>query len=240
MLLLAACQPAAPAAPDSRAAAFGSTTVGLDAGRLDALPSGPVYLRMVEFSQPAGGKVPSSQHVPGFVVMLEGVQELQVEGQAPRQLRPGQAAFVGSIYHSHWNPGAASNRWYFAAIWPTSFRTIPLIDKTARIAYQTSDLPAEALPPTAYTQVMRVVTLEPGGRTHAHSFGGLAVLYVLEGEISEHGGGTNQALAAGTGTYVTPGSPLQQFNLGKLPARFLELLTTAEGAPLETPLSHSV
>jgi quercetin dioxygenase-like cupin family protein len=240
MVLLAACQPAAPPAADSMAAATGSTTVGLAAGRLDALPSGPVYIRMVEFSQPAGGKVPSAQHVPGFVVMLDGVQELQVEGQAPVELRAGQAAFVRSIYHAHWNPSAASNRWYFAALWPTSFRTVPLIDRTARIAYETADLPAQALPSTASTQVLRLVTLEPGGRTRAHTFGGLAVLYVLEGEVSEHTAGTSPTLAAGSGTYVTPGSPIQEFNRGKSPARLLELLTTAEGAPLETPLSHPV
>jgi quercetin dioxygenase-like cupin family protein len=240
MVLLAACQPATPPATDRMAAAAESTTVGLDAGRLDALPSGSVYIRMVEFSQPAGGKVPSSQHVPGFVVMLDGVQELQVEGQAPIELHPGQAAFVRSTYHTHLNPGTERNRWYFAAIWPTSFRSVPLIDRTAHIAYETSDLPAQALPPNASTQVLRLVTLEPGGRTRAHAFGGLAVLYVLEGEVSEHGRGTNQTLAAGSGTYVTPGSPIQEFNPGKSPARLLELLTTAEGAPLETPLSHSV
>jgi quercetin dioxygenase-like cupin family protein len=240
MLLLVACQPAAPPPADGKAAAAGSTTVVLDAGRLDALPSGPVYLRMVEFSQPAGGKVPSSQHVPGFVVMLEGVQELQVEGQPPLELHPGQAAFVRSIYHTHLNPGTARNRWYFAAIWPASFRTVPLIDRTARIAYETADLPAQALPASAYTQVLRLVTLEPGGRTRAHTFGGLAVLYVLEGEVSEHAGGASQALTAGIGTYLTPGSPLQVFNSGTSPARLLELLTTADGAPLETPLSHSV
>src|SRR5205807_526051 len=146
----------------------------------------------------------------------------------PVELRAGQAAFVRSIYHSHLNPGTTSNRWYFAALWPASFRSVPLIDRTARIAYETPDLPAQALPPTAYTQVVRSVTLEPGGRTHAHTFGGLAVLYVLEGEVSEHAGGANQTLAAGHGTYVTPGSPIQEFNRGKSPVRLLELLTTAE------------
>ena len=46
----------------------------LAAGRVDALPSGPQFVRINLFIQAPGSSFPSKTHQPGMVYMVDGVQ----------------------------------------------------------------------------------------------------------------------------------------------------------------------
>src|SRR5262249_38954138 len=60
------------------ASASRARTSDLAGGRLPALPSGPLYIRVVDFSQDAGSAFTSHQHVPGIVYVQSGVQRLVI------------------------------------------------------------------------------------------------------------------------------------------------------------------
>jgi hypothetical protein len=66
-LVLAACVSSSTPALKAEALAHGSAVKTLAAGKLDALPTGPVYIRVVRFVSPAGYLINSKQHVPSFV-----------------------------------------------------------------------------------------------------------------------------------------------------------------------------
>jgi quercetin dioxygenase-like cupin family protein len=240
LIVVGACQTSGPAPViDLRARGLGDTTQALAYGRLGTLPSGPVYFRIVAFTQAPGGAIPSQQHVPGFVFMRDGIQRLTVQGQAPQDLHGGESVFIRSLAHVHLNPGTSTSHWDFLAIWPARARAAPLVDPTAVVAYQTPDLPQDVLPPGPYGQTLRLVTLERAGRTAAHLFGGLQAMFVLEGSVVLRAAGKPvRTLAAGDGVFHTADTRLQELNGSPTVTRFLELLTTADGRPFETYLSR--
>ena len=93
--LAAACDRVDASAGGSTAAgASQARTIDLAGGRLPALPSGPLYIRVVEFSQDAGSAFRSHQHVPGLVYVQTGVQRLIVVDGPPIEPHHLQSADV--------------------------------------------------------------------------------------------------------------------------------------------------
>lgn len=220
--------------------AAGYSPMDLAAGKLSSLPTGNLYVRVIEFAQAPGHSFPSRTHVPGFVYITNGVQHLTMADRTPIDLAAGQARFQPSIAHVHSNPGSTTNHWYFLALWPAQARADPLVDSSGSVAYETPDLPPETLPRGSYVQTLRLVELEPGGRSVARWHGGIEVSFVLQGSISVHvAGHAPSDLTPGHGTYHLPGAQLQERNTGTGPARFLEVLTTAEGRPFQTSADHA-
>jgi hypothetical protein len=190
-LVLSACSTGATASPNSEALAHGAAVKALDAGKLDSLPTGPVYIRFIRFVQPVGYDIVSKQHVASVVYVEAGAHRLVLNGKTPLDLVAGQAKFHQSVAHVHVNPGPVDpSVWYSIAIWPSSARGQSLVDKTARPTFESEDISREALPQVAYSQVLRQVTLAKLGTTGAHKYGGLAAFYVLTGSLtikSAHG-----------------------------------------------------
>ena len=171
--------------PNSEALARGAAVKTLDAGKLDSLPTGPVYIRMIRFAQPVGYVINSKQHVASVVYVETGVHRLILNGQPPLDLMAGQATFHQSVTHTHLNPGPLDpSVWYSIALWASSARSQSLVDKIARAAFESDDIARDALPPVAYSQVLRQVTLAKLGTTGAHRFGGLSAFYVLTGSVT--------------------------------------------------------
>src|SRR5690349_14344627 len=71
----------------------GAATKTLDAAKLDSLPTGPVYIRMIRFPQPVGYVINSKQHVASVVYVETGVHRLVLNGMPPQDLMAGQAKF---------------------------------------------------------------------------------------------------------------------------------------------------
>jgi len=102
----------------------------------------------------------------------------------PRIILPGEAFFQPSLFHTHANPSTTKpNRWYFIALWPTAERRAPLVSSAANVIYESPDLDPSTMPPGPRIETLRLVTLQPNGRSAAHRFSGLELLFVLEGTI---------------------------------------------------------
>jgi quercetin dioxygenase-like cupin family protein len=238
-LALSACSSTTTAGSNADALASGAAVKTLAAGRLDSLPTGSVYIRIIRFAQPVGYVIHSKQHVPSIVYVETGVHRLTLNGQPPLDLTAGQATFHLSVTHTHLNPGPDPSVWYSIALWPSSARGQPLVDPIAGAAFQSEDIAPETLPQGAYSQVLRQVTLAKQGSPGAHRFGGLSAFYVLTGSLtirSAHGSAVT--LGVGQGAAFLPDVDLQEVNAGPAQAVFIEFLTTAVGKAFDLPLQQ--
>src|SRR5581483_6745989 len=133
----------------------------LDAGRVESLPTGAVYVRFIGFAQPPGYAINSKQHVPSIIYVETGVQRLILNGQPPIDLAAGQARFHKSVTHVHLNPGPGASSWYSIAVWPSSARGQPLVDSIARAAFESQDIDPSTLPQVAYFEVPAAIIVTP-------------------------------------------------------------------------------
>lgn len=238
-LALSACSDAATTGSSAGALANGAAVKTLAAGKLDSLSTGPVYIRMIRFAQPAGYVIHSKQHVPSIVFVEAGVHRLTLNGLPPIDLAAGQATFHLSLTHTHFNPGPGPSVWYSIALWPSSAHGQPLVDPIARAAFESADIAREALPQVAYSQVLRQVTLANQGTSGAHRFGGLSAFYVLTGSVTiKSAHGSPVTLGAGGGAAFLPDVALQEVNAGQGQAVYIEFLTTAVGKAFDVPLQQ--
>jgi hypothetical protein len=197
-------------------------------------------MRAIEFHQAAGTFFPSKKHVPGLIFQAEGSQVLAIQDGPTVNIGPAQGFFLGQLAHTHSNPGPTDNHWYFIALWPTSAHSEPLVSSSARVAYETLDFPLSAFSPGPYSETLRWVTLEPGGRTGAAKYGGIEALFVLDGSISIHAAGSSQVtLVASQGANESAGTVTQILNQASSRATFLAFYVTAAGQPFETPVDQS-
>lgn len=234
---LIACSTTAPSASNADTLPRGDVVDRLDAGRVESLPTGTVYVRFVRFVQPPGYVINSKQHVPSVVYVEKGVHRLVLAGQLPIDLVAGQAKFHQSVTHQHLNPGPDASTWFSIAVWPSSARGQPLVDPIAQAAFESDDIDRAALPEVAHTEVLRHVTLAKGGTSGAHRFGGLLAFYVLSGSIAiKAPHQSTQTLGVGQGAAFLPETDLQETNAGSDPATYLELVVTPVGREFEVPL----
>ena len=237
--VLVACSSAAPSAQSPAALPHDQVVTKLDAGRVDSLPTGAVYVRFVRFAQPPGYVVNSKQHVPSIVYVDAGSHRLILSGQAPIDLVAGQATFHQSVTHQHLNPGSGTAVWYSIAVWPSSARGTPLVDPIARAAFESQDFDRTGLPQVAYSEVLRRVTLSSKGTSGAHRFGGVVAFYVLVGTISIRvAHQPTKTISAGQGAAFPPDTDLQESNAGSDQADYVEFVVTEVGKDFEVPLQQ--
>ena len=237
---LASCTTSSAATSDANALPRGEVIKKLDAGTVESLPTGTVYVRFIRFVQPPGYVINSKQHVPSVVYIETGTQSLVLAGQVPIDLTTGEAKFHQSVTHKHLNPGSDTSTWYSIAVWPSSARGTPLVDPIAQAAFESADIDRDTLPQVAYSEVLRQVTLNRNGTSGAHRFGGLAAFYVLSGEISISSAHRPAVvLAAGHGAAFLPVTDLQETNSGVARASYLEFIVTPAGHEFEVPLQHT-
>jgi hypothetical protein len=233
-----ACASAGAGPPATAVVANREAVSTLAAGRVESLPTGPVYVRFVGFTQPSGYVINSKQHVPSIVYVETGTHRLTLAGQPPLDLSPGQAAFHQTVTHVHLNPGADVSLWYSIAVWPSSARGQPLVDPIARAAFESADIGAGVLPQVVYSEVLRRVTLTAGGPGITHQFGGLVTFFVLAGSLTiKAAHRTSITLGAHQGTTLLPDVDLQETNVLGEPAVFLEFIATPAGRNFEMPAS---
>jgi quercetin dioxygenase-like cupin family protein len=215
---------------------------GVAGGQVAALPSGNLFVRVIGFSQGPGTAFHSHKHTPGFVYVAAGVQRLDSPPAPARIIRPGEAVFQPSVFHTHANPSTTRpNRWYFIALWPTAERRAPLVSSTATVIYESPDLDASTMPPGPRIETLRLVTLQPNGRSAAHRFSGLELLFILEGTIRLDVAGQQPTnLSAGQGQYLPPGTAEQQLNASAGVAGYLTFIVTPVQAPFEIPVRNPV
>src|SRR5215468_11565097 len=224
------------------ASEHGQQVKGLAGGEVAALPSGNLFVRVIGFSQGPLTAFRSHKHTPGFVYVAAGVQRLVSPPAPARIILPGEAVFQPSVFHIHANPSTTSpNRWYFIALWPTAERRAPLVSSAASVIYESPDLAPSTMPPGPRIETLRLVTLQPGGRSPAHHFSGLELLFMLEGTIRlDMAGQPPTILSAGQGQYLPPGTDEQELNAGAGVASYLTFIVTPAQAPFEIAVNHPV
>ena len=226
------------AAAVATAKAEGAATASLGDGKITALPKGTLYVNYLEIPQPAAG-VLAHAHIAGFVYGIEGTTRLAVVGGETKDLKATEAAFVpADAGHTHSNPGATPNLWYFIGIRPNTARTAAPTFPGQKEVFATPDLPA--LPDGAYTLGLRAVTVQPNGRTAAHKHGGLESILVLDGSVDVRvQGAAVRTLKKGEGMSIQADTALQVWNKGTTPAKFLAFFVTADGAAFSTDVDAS-
>jgi quercetin dioxygenase-like cupin family protein len=76
-------------------------------GGVAALPSGPVFISVLELPQPAGAVLGPHAHIPGFVLDVAGTATMAIAGKGTVEVRPGEAVFTASLQsHDHENRAA--------------------------------------------------------------------------------------------------------------------------------------
>lgn len=239
-LLSTACGAAASTSANQSALANGAKTEPLAGGPLQALPTGNLFIRIVEFHQAVGASFPSTKHVPGIIFQAAGSQVLAIQDGLIAPIGQRQAFFLGPLAHTHSNPGPIENHWYFMALWSTIARSSPLVSSSAQVAYETLDFALTAFAPGQYAETLRSVNLVAGGRTSAAKYGGVETLFVLDGSISIHAAGKAPLMrAAGQGATEEPGTAIQIFNQAGGRSAFLAFYITAMDQPFETPVDRS-
>jgi quercetin dioxygenase-like cupin family protein len=212
----------------------------LVAGKLDALPTGGQFLRIVLFHQAPGESFPSRKHQAGLIYQQTGQQRFAYSGGQSIDIVAGTAAFLESVAHSHTNIGGTENTWYFIALWPSVQRGAPLVVATSRVAFETEDIPSSTLQPASYVETLRKVTLQTGGHSPAHRFGGLEVVFVLDGTLTVDTAGRGPVrLSAGQGTYVVPDTTTQELASGSGTVDYLAYFVTRQGIAFETDVSSA-
>ena len=208
------------------------------AGKLEALPTGNVFVRVIHFTQGPGTSFGSEKHNQGVLFQARGEQTLHVETDPPVLLQAGAGVFQPSRYHTHENTGTSLNDWYFFAIWPSAARGTPLVNRAAVVMYATPDVPGGALETGSYTESIRLVTIDARGRTGAAKYGGLLTMFVLDGSVQVHAAGQPvSTLDKGQAIHELPGVAVQGFKNQKAPPPPGFFFSTGGGQPLETPLT---
>ncbi len=227
-----------PATPASTAKAASATTDTLGDGKIDALPAGTLYVQYLEVPQSVGAPI-THAHIAGFVYTQAGAHRLAITGGETKDLKAGEAAFVPvNIGHTHSNPGPSASTWYFVSIRPNTARTAAPTFPGQKEAFATADL--AALPAGPYSLGLRVVTIQPNGRTAAHKHGGLETILVLDGSVEVRvQGAAAKTLQKGEGTSIQADTALQISNKGTAPAKFLAFFVTADGKPFSTDVDAS-
>jgi quercetin dioxygenase-like cupin family protein len=205
----------------------------LAAGRVDALPSGPQFVRINLFTQAPGSLFPSKTHQPGIVYMVDGVQRYQPATGTAVDLHAGEGYFSRTEAHRHINFGTSENRWYNLALWQSAARSQPL-SVPSMVVYETEDIAASDLA-APDIETLRLVTLQANGRTALHSHGGLEVVFVLGGTLRVAvAGQTPVTVGALQGAFEPRGSVVQETNVGGGTVRYLAFFVTPVGVPFET------
>lgn len=76
-------------------------------GSVAALPTGPVFVSVLELPQPPGAVLGPHAHIPGFVLDVSGTERMTVAGGGSVDVGPGGAVFIPSLQsHDHENRAA--------------------------------------------------------------------------------------------------------------------------------------
>lgn len=225
--------------PDPSATAQLMSVDELAAGQLGSLPTGSQFGRMVVFHQAPHQTIPSKKHQAGIVYVDTGQQLLAYTGGQSVEVRAGTAVYLKSVAHSHTILGPTDSTWYFVALYPSVQRSNPLV-AGSQVAFETADIPSSILHPGTYIETLRRVTLQAGGRSTAHRFGGLEVVFVLSGTLTVNvAGHPATQLIPGEGTSVVPGAVTQELAGGSGPVAYLAFFVTPQGAPFETDVTRA-
>ena len=217
---------------------IGAIALGLLLGACGGAGSGSAPSVTPQPSAPASAAVVATP-APTYSPKAEGFSS-KVLVEKPRELTTSAAGFAwiasGTSTVGKGVSAAVSEKESFTASYETP------IDRQAADAKQAVYLTPD-LPPLAagrYTESLRLVVVQSGGRSSAHMHSGIEGVLVLEGQVLVRSGGNAPAsLVTGQGFVILPKTPVQLINVGSGVARTLVYSISPEGAPFSTELTES-
>ena len=199
----------------------------------------PAASSATPLASPSTSMAAAATPIPTYAPSAEGFNsKLLVE--KPRNLSTSATGYAwivaGATNDGSGVSAVVSERESFTA----SYRT-PADQRTtdgARFAYATPDL--QPLAAGRYTESLRLVVVQPGGRSAAHMHSGIEAVLVLEGRVLVRSGlFAPTFFAGGEGFYMLPKVPVQVINVGNAAARTLVYSISPEGAPFSIELDQS-
>ena len=188
---------------------------------------------------PSPSVAAAASAIPSYAPKAEGFSS-KVLIEQPRTLSTSVTGYI-SIATGATTPGSGvsavvSDRESFTASYQAAADRPAT--KAAPVVYATPDVPP--LPAGRYTEGLRLVVVQPGGRSAAHMHSGIEGVLVLEGRVLVRSGGNPPTfLDPGQGFYILPKVPVQLINAGSALARTLVYSISPEGAPFSTELDES-
>jgi uncharacterized RmlC-like cupin family protein/uncharacterized cupin superfamily protein len=233
-VLLTSCgSPSASAPGTSSQQARGYSYEELAAGRVDALPSGPEFVRISLFVQAPGSSFPSKTHQPGIVYMVDGIQRYKPAAGTAVDIQAGDGYFSRTEAHMHINIGPTENRWYNLALWQSAARSQPLSVPTT-VVYETEDIASNQLG-APVIETLRLVTIQAKGHAALHSHGGLEAIFVLQGTLRVAvAGQAPVTVGALQGAYEPKATTVEETNASPNAVTYLAFFVTPVGEPFET------
>ena len=206
-------------------------TCGGAAPRAESSPTPP--------ATPSPTIAPTATPLPTYAPTAEGFAS-KVLTEKPRTLSASAPAYVwivaGATSDANAVTAVVSEKETFTALYQAS--TDPRSKDRDRAAYATPEMPPLAA--GRYSESLRQVVVQPGGRSAAHMHSGVEAVLVLEGRVLVRSAGNAPTfLALGQGFYILPKVPVQLINAGTTVARTLVYSISPEGAPFSTELSES-
>ena len=196
---------------------------------------GVLYITFLEVRQSPGATL-AHNDVPGFVYAVQGFHTMsRNDGERASAIGEGTAGWI-TAETQHLNVGTAETVWYFISLRSITQRGAAFPYDRYRVLYASPDL-VTAIGDKSLVQQLGLITMDPGGRTSAHSHGGSESFYVMKGTVElAVNDGTRTRIVAGQGGTVKPGANMQLRVIGTEPATILTYFVTPEGAPWQTNL----
>ena len=193
------------------------------------------FINFVEVQQSADSTI-THRDEAGFVYALKGRHTVSWnDGERQKSWDEGTADWVNPDA-AHLNLSSADTTWYLVAFRSIGLRGASLPYSNYRTLYTTSDL-TPPLPGKNLVHQLGLITMDPGGRTSAHSHGGVEAFYVMKGTVElALNNGTRTKITVGQGASVRPGLIMQLHVVGDEPVQILTYFVTAEGQPWQTNL----
>ncbi len=194
---------------------------------------GVPFITFLEIRQAKESTTPH-QDVPGFVYALQGPHQIsRDDGERGRTLSQGDVGWVDAG-SDHVNPTTKEAIWDFVSFRSITQRGQQLPYPSYRVLYQTGDLGTVPSGKQLVHQ-LGMITMDAGGRTSAHSHGGVEAFYVMKGTVQlAVNDGTRVKIAAGQGASIRPGAIMQLRVVGDEPVQILTYFVTPEGEPWQT------
>ena len=172
----------------------------------------------------------------GFVYAQKGPHGIYWnDGEKRRTWDEGTADWVNPEV-SHVNLTPSETTWDLVTFRSIAQRTTAPPLTGGRTVYASPDL-APASAGKLLVHQLALITMDPGGRTSAHSHGGTEVFYVISGTVElALNNGTRTNVTAGQGASIRPGLIMQLHVVGGEAVRILTYFVTPEGEPWQTNL----
>lgn len=217
----------------------GGASIALADLKMEALTTRPDAMLKVRIERSAGS-IDQHGHDVGFVYVLAGAHRVTFADRSVG-LRSGQATLVAPAGFTHQHEVTPGSMWLFVSIGDADRAASAgehgvVIFQSKALASLHTGTHSGGIYTLGYTETLRRLELDPGGKSPLHSSSGYESIYILEGALDLRSADTVVSLTSGSGQVIAPHQTVQVVNTGSAPAKALLFFITPGGEPYELDL----